>query len=74
MTSSFDKNNLGKEPFALEMGIHWDKRTRGYQDYRREHTQKKVIKKYGMHVSKAYACPIVKGNSFGIFRISETII
>ena len=29
MTSSFDKNNLGKEPFALEMGIHWDKRTRG---------------------------------------------
>ena len=29
MTSSFDKNNLGEEPFALEMGIHWDKRTRG---------------------------------------------
>ena len=29
MTSSFDKNNLGKEPFALEMGIHWDKITRG---------------------------------------------
>ena len=29
MTSSFDKNNLGKESFALEMGIHWDKRTRG---------------------------------------------
>ena len=29
MTSSFDKNNLGKEPFALERGIHWDKRTRG---------------------------------------------
>ena len=29
MTSSFDKNNLSKEPCALEMGIHWDKRTRG---------------------------------------------
>ena len=29
MTSSFDKNNLGKELFALEMEIHWDKRTRG---------------------------------------------
>ena len=29
MTSSFDKNNLGEEPFALEMGIHWDKRIRG---------------------------------------------
>ena len=28
ITSSFDKNNLGKESFALEMGIHWDKRTR----------------------------------------------
>ena len=29
MTSSFDKNNLGKELFALERGIHCDKRTRG---------------------------------------------
>ena len=26
MTSSFDKNNLGEEPFALGMEIHWDKR------------------------------------------------
>ena len=27
-----------------------------------------------MHASKAYACPIVKGNSFGIFRIPGTVI
>ena len=27
MTSSFDKNNLGEEPFALGMEIHRDKRT-----------------------------------------------
>ena len=32
ITSSFDKNNLGKESFALEMGIHWDKRTRGIRN------------------------------------------
>ena len=29
MTSSFDKNNLGEDPFALEMEILWDKRKRG---------------------------------------------
>ena len=29
MTSSFDKNNLGEESFALEKEIHWDKRKRG---------------------------------------------
>ena len=29
MTSSFDKNNLGQESFAIGMEIHWDKRTRG---------------------------------------------
>ena len=26
LTSSFDKNNLGKESFALEKEIHWNKR------------------------------------------------
>jgi hypothetical protein len=26
-----------------------------------------------MHASKAYACPIVKGNSVGIFRIPGTL-
>ena len=26
MTSSFDKNNLGEEPFTLGKEIHWDKR------------------------------------------------
>ena len=26
MTSSFDKNNLGEDPFALEIEIYWDKR------------------------------------------------
>jgi hypothetical protein len=26
MTSSFDKQNLGEDPFALRMEIHWDKR------------------------------------------------
>ena len=37
MTSSFDKNNLGKESFALGKEIHRNKRKRGYQDYHREH-------------------------------------
>ena len=26
MTSSFDKQNLGEDPFALRTEIHWDKR------------------------------------------------
>ena len=38
MTSSFDKNNLGEESFALRKEIHRDKRKRRYQDIRREHT------------------------------------
>ena len=38
LTSSFDKNNLGEESFALEKEIHRNKRKGGYQDYRREHT------------------------------------
>ena len=29
MTSSFDKNNLGEDPFALEMEILWDNRKGG---------------------------------------------
>ena len=44
MTSSFDKNNLGEKSFALEMKIHWDKSKGGIKDYRREHTQKRVLK------------------------------
>ena len=28
MTSSFDKRNLGEDPFGPGMGIHWDKRKR----------------------------------------------
>ena len=38
MISSFDRNNLGEESFALGKEIHRNKRKRGYQDYRREHT------------------------------------
>ena len=29
MTSSFDKKNLGEDPFALGMEIHWDKEEKG---------------------------------------------
>ena len=52
MTSSFDKNNLGKESFALGKEIHRNKRKRGYQDYRRNHIKKRVLKIYSMHASK----------------------
>ena len=38
MTSSFDKKNLGEDPFALGMEIHWDKEEKGYYDYRKEYT------------------------------------
>jgi len=30
MTFIFYKKNLGEDPFALGMEIHWDKRKRGY--------------------------------------------
>ena len=50
MTSSFDKNNIGKESFALGKEIHRNKR--GYQDYRRKHIKKRVLKIYSMHASK----------------------
>ena len=52
MTSSFDKNNLGKESFALGKEIHRNKRKRGYQDYRRKHIKKRALKIYSMHASK----------------------
>ena len=52
LTSSFDKNNLGKESFALGKEIHRNKRKRGYQDYRRKHIKKRVLKIYSMHASK----------------------
>ena len=53
MTSSFDKNNLGEESFALGKEIHRNKRKRGYQDYRRKHIKKRVLKIYSMHASKS---------------------
>ena len=52
LTSSFEKNNLGKESFALGKEIHWNKRKRGYQDYRRKHIKKRVLKIYSMQASK----------------------
>ena len=33
MTSSFDKNNLGEESFALGKEIHRDKRKRGIRTF-----------------------------------------
>jgi len=52
LTSSFDKNNIGEESFALGKEIHRNKRKRGYQDYRRKHIKKRVLKIYSMHASK----------------------
>ena len=37
ITSSFDKNNLGEESFALGKKIHWDKR-KGVLGISQEHT------------------------------------
>ena len=52
LTSSFDKNNFGKVSFALGKEINRNKRKRGYQDYRRKHIKKRVLKIYSMHASK----------------------
>ena len=41
MTSSFDKNNLGEESFALGKEIHWDKRKKGVSG----HSQRAYLEK-----------------------------
>ena len=53
MTSSFDKNNLGEESFALGMEIHRDKKKMGVSGLCREHTLKSVLKIYSMHARKS---------------------
>ena len=40
MTSSFDKQNLGEDPFALGMEIHWDKRKRVLELSQRAYLEK----------------------------------
>ena len=72
MTSSFDKNNLGEESFALGKKIHRDKR-KGVSGLSQRAYLEKSSKRY-IVCMRAYDCPIVKGNSFGIFRIPGTII
>ena len=41
MISSFDRNNLGEESFALGKEIHWDKRKKGVSG----HSQKAYLEK-----------------------------
>jgi hypothetical protein len=40
MTSNFDKNDLGEDPFALGMEIHWDKRKRVFGLSQRAYLEK----------------------------------
>ena len=51
MTSSFDKRNLGEDPFGPGMEIHWDKR-KGVLGISQRACLKKVLKIYSMHASK----------------------
>ena len=73
MTSNFDKNDLGEDPFALGMEIHWDKRKRVLELSQRAYLEKSS-KDIQYACEKVYACPIVKGNRFGISNIPGTVI
>ena len=74
MTSSFDKNNLGEESFALGMEIHRDKKENGgIRTLQRAYIEK-CSKDIQYACEKVYACPIVKGNRFGILSIPGTVI
>ena len=71
MTSSFDKKNLSEDPFTLEMETHWGKGKWVLGISQRAYLEKNS-KEIQYACEEDYACPIIKGNSFGIFSIPGT--
>ena len=56
--------DLGEASFVLEIEIHRDIRN-GVLALSQKACLEKILKKYGMHMSKPTPAPIVKGNNFG---------
>ena len=67
MSSKFDMKDLGEASFVLGIEIHRDKR-KGVLGLLQKAYLEKILKKYGMHVSKPTPAPIVKGDCFGKFQ------
>jgi hypothetical protein len=66
LSSKFDMKDLGEASFILGIEIHRDRR-KGVLGLLQKAYLEKVLKKYGMHVSKPTPAPIVKSDSFGKF-------
>ena len=66
LSSNFDMKDLGEISFVLGIEIHRDRRNVVLGLSQKAYLEK-VLKKYGMHVSKPTPVPIVKGDSFGKF-------
>ena len=66
LSSKFEMKDLGEVSFVLGIEIHRDRR-KGVLGLSQRVYLEKVLKKYGMHVSKPTPAPIVKGDSFGKF-------
>jgi len=64
LSSNFDMKDFGEASFVLVIEIHRDRR-KGVLGLSQKAYLEKVLKKYGMHVSKSTPAPIVKGDSFG---------
>ena len=64
LSSKFDMKDLGEVSFILGIEIHRDRRN-GVLALSQKAYLEKILKKYGMHMSKPTPAPIVKGDSFG---------
>jgi hypothetical protein len=67
LSSKFDMKDLGEASFVLGIEIHRE-RSKGVLGLSQKAYLEKVLKKYGMHVSKPTPAPIVKGDSYGKFQ------
>ena len=64
LSSRFDMKDLGEASFILGIEIHRDRRN-GVLALSQKAYLEKILKKYGMYMSKSTPAPIVKGDSFG---------
>ena len=67
LSLEFDMKDLSEPSFVLGIEIHRDRR-KGVLGLSQKAYLEKVLKKYGMHVSKPTPTPIAKGDSFGKFQ------
>ena len=67
LSSKFDMKDLGEASFILGIEVHRDRRN-GMSALSQKAYLEKILKKYGMHMSKPTPALIVKGDSFGIHQ------